>query len=288
MIRYSVLALGLVFACGGVDNGELFDDSPDGGEEIGSVEQAITGKVTPSFQFGASTATNRRKCNKTTAGQVCEVPNTVNLLVCTTPRVGSALGGTAQTAGNDAVNELHGISGFALNFPGASLGVLDGLCDFTDNQPEVGGGTDANIVISKGAVGSSGTASNDIADYASVTFFQGTGSANLVEGAGVVGSYKSHQMCSIVIDVVDLQNKGTSATQDYNLVFHAVANSLLVCGGVARHPTATGTSSLYSRAVMNGAIDVAGISAGEFCQVNGLTLSAPTQYNNNATTCPSD
>jgi hypothetical protein len=34
----SILALGLL-ACGGVDNGDLFDDSPDAGPEFGTVEQ---------------------------------------------------------------------------------------------------------------------------------------------------------------------------------------------------------------------------------------------------------
>ncbi len=287
---FSVALASFLFGCSGVDNGDLFPDdeagAPDGGDELGSVEQAIQGKTTTTYQFGTQTGSSRQRCNKTSSGQVCEVPNTLTLKVCTTPRVGSALGGTAQTAGNEAVNELNGIANFAFNFPGASLGVLDGLCDLTDNQPENGGGTDANIMVSKGSTGT-GTASNQVKDYVNVSYILGNATSNLAEAAGVVGQYKSHQMCSIVVDVDRLQAKGTDATQDHNLVFHAVASALLNCAGMGFDPLASATGGRYLRPNLNGAIDVAQLSTGEFCQANAY-LTAPAGTYANGTACSAD
>ncbi len=293
MIRniLALLSFGFVFACGSVDNGDLFEEYEGDAGELGTVEQAITGKVTPSFQFGTQTGSDRRKANRTTSGQVVTVPNTVTFKVCAGNVFASNNLGTFAAGRAHAMRqELDGLSSFAFNYPVAENNVIDGTCFFCfeNGTCDPALGLSANIVIVKGAVGTSGTASNDIKNYASVDFFRGNGTANLAEQSGVVGQYSSHQMCRITIDEVDLLAKGTSQAQDQNLIDHAVANSLFVCSGIGRHPTATGTSQLYSRAIMNAAIDVATVSSGETCQVNGYTLTTPAQYANNATACAND
>lgn len=280
-------------ACGG-ENPDLFDDGEaeaDGGE-LGELEQGITGKVTPTFQFGTRTSTNRQKCTRTSTGQACKVPTTVNLKVCSGNVAFISNNLSSFAAGRAAAmrSDLHGISGFAFNWPAASNNVVDGKCGFcfADGTCDPLAGQDANITIVKGPVGTSGTASNDIQNYAKVEFFKGNGNDNLTEASGVAGNYSSYQMCGITIDETDLLAKGTNAAQDQNLIDHAIVNSLLACAGFGRHPTATGTSSLYTRSVLNANIDVGAISNGEFCQANGYTLSSLNDYANNGTACTAD
>jgi hypothetical protein len=285
---FSLLALALTVACGGVDNGELFDEA-DAGDELGSVEQAISAKPTPSFQFGSLTATNRRKPNRTSSGQVVTVPTTVNLKVCTNPRSGAQLSTASKLRAEAMRSELHdGHPTWSFNFPQSQVGVIDGACEFDDGVPGDSGGFDANILVNKGSVGASGTSSNNIEDYASVQFIRGNGSDNLSEGAGVAGNYKSHQFCAITIDETDLLAKGTNAAQDQNLIDHAIINSYLVCAGTGRHPTATSTSQLYSRRFMNASIDVGTMSDGEFCMSQSYALSNLGAFTLTSPACTND
>src|SRR5690606_9700092 len=132
------------------------------------------------------TASSREKCNRTSSGQVCSVPTSVNLKVCANPRYGTGVSNPTISAGmTDAIAALHNIPGWAFNFPAAGLGYIDQRCELGDGKDPADPGQSANIIITQGPVGSSGTGSNDIKDYVSVEFIKGNGSDNLSEGSGV-------------------------------------------------------------------------------------------------------
>lgn len=284
---YALLALASTLACGAPD--EYLDAAGmDDEEDLAQLEQPITGKTTTTYQFGVQTGSTHRRCNKTSSGQVCEVPNTVNLKTCVNARSveGTTLSGTAQIRAEAMRAELHGIPSFAFNWPFADTGTLDGQCQL-GSLAGPGVGQDANIVFVQGAVGTSGTGSNDIKDYVGVEFITGNGNGSLVEQAGVVGSYKSHQFCRIKLDETDIFAKGANAGEDQNLLDHASIAGLLMCAGFGLDPLASATGCRYTRTGVTPSIDVGCFSAGEVCQANGFTLSTPTQYAN-GTACASD
>jgi hypothetical protein len=262
-----MLALVWLFAsaCGATDQDWETTD------ELGELEQEFRGKETPNFQYGTRTGITKQRCDKTTAGQVCAIPPSKTLTYCI--NLGPITGGSAATAFTGSehariaaiIEGFDGGSDFALNI----LGVDE--CMFA-----------TDMSISKAAVGTSGTASNEIKDYATTTM---TGMTGLTEGAGVVGSYQTWTQCNWNIDMVDILAKGTSSTQDNNGLDHAAKNSLLGCLGVGRRSTNPG--GLGSRNLVNMAIAQTGVSAGEACSLTGFTLSDPGQYNLNPD-CPSD
>ena len=62
----------LAFACGSTDNGDLFEDeASDGGDQFGSVEQAMSAPTSPTYQYGTRTSTTQQRCDRSAAGQVC-------------------------------------------------------------------------------------------------------------------------------------------------------------------------------------------------------------------------
>lgn len=281
---------GCALACGAPDeylDAAGIEDEGDAGEQLGSVALPITGKPTTTYQFGVQTGSTKRRCNKTSSGQVCEVPNTVNLKTCTSARSieGTPLSSSAQIRAEGMRNTLHSVSAFAFNFPFSDTGTLDGRCQLGTTGG--GAGSDANIVFVQGAVGSSGTGSNDIKDYVSIEFITGNGTSNLSEQPGVVGSYKSHQFCRVKLDETDIFAKGANSADDNRLLDHASAVGLLGCAGFGIDPNEGDQSCRFTRFAVNPPLLVNCLSAGETCQANGFTLSTPAQYAN-GTACSSD
>ncbi len=267
-----VLLSALTLACGGVDNGDLFDDAPDGGD-LGQIEQAFGAKTTPSFQFGTRTATTKQRCNFNDS-QVCAVPPAKSLSYCV--HVGTLIGGPDAYSFNAAeqtrvVNIIEG---------------LDAVSDFTlthttfgDCTSEFGNG---QIKAFKSPVGAAGIVSNDVKDYGVALF---SGLVGLTEGAGVQGDYQNWTNCVMSIDVVDILAKGVNASQDNNGLDHAAAHSLVGCLGIGGR---TGDGGRASRNLFNPATTAVVVSAGEACSLNSFTVSSPGQYFNDTPNCPTD
>ncbi len=66
----AIIAALFVFACGGEDHTDVYDDAPDGGE-LGSQETGVWAEVGYGWQFGTGSAS---KCT-TSSTQECYVPN---------------------------------------------------------------------------------------------------------------------------------------------------------------------------------------------------------------------
>lgn len=254
--RFLMCLFGLTIACGGVvedDSLPFRDDEILEAEELGQSEQAFNAPVTVNSQFGTQTGSARNRCNRTSSGQVCSVPSFHNVLWCNDPNFGEV----ARSRVTVLMNALDTLLTTRTFSQPETLPF--GLCDFQA----------ANIVFTRSAVGSSGTASNDIANYSRPDF---QGVVGLTENGqpgepAVVGSYQSHSRCDIRIDEADIFAKGTNATQDQRYLDHAVVNGVIACLGKGR---TTGVSA-FNRAMQHDMSSTHAndtLTAGELCQLN--------------------
>lgn len=259
-------------ACGGYsDDGS--DDSELG--ELGQDEQAFQASLSTNFQFGTQTGTTHQRCNRTSSGQVCSVITTKNPVICTD--VNSNLPNFEATKINANIVALD----TALNtwtFTGGGQDPITGLCN-------VG----FNVYIKAGAVGSSGTASNDIKDYANANIQTGL---SLTEGPGVVGQYVTTPGCTITLDLVDLKAKSQGGIDPFysRLLKHATLHSLLACMGLGgRTITPLGSNQSPTRNGVTTSNDVLTLTNGEVCEMNSFSTTLfPGEFRNNliAPLCP--
>jgi hypothetical protein len=269
----ALLAFGFVLACGGYEGDELFDEPGDAGSDLGQVEQGYSAPVTPSFQLGTQTASSKRRCNKTSSGQVCSVLDHKNPKICT---MGSTASVPAQAfSSGDTTRVQNEVSG------------LDSLLStwaFTQTT-DVGFGcaSGTTVVIFKGAVGSSGAGSNNINDYMQLTL---SGSVGLTEGAGVVGSYVKHAGCNIKVDVTDINAKEPSDTTRRNRLFaHAVRKGLAGCLGAGGRTD--GSAFTATRETISPSNDY-GYSTGEICAINAYDSTNNGNFSLSANSCAND
>ncbi len=276
MFKRLLLVLAMV-GCASADEG--FDSEL----EVGQLEQAITGATNPSFQYGTQTGSDRNRCNKTSSGQVCMVPS---------KRVNSVCIHTANFLSPPSppptftASESATIRAFITNVyePRGTwqFNIDDTLGDGTFLADCFARSTPADISITIGAVGSSGSGSNNVKDYSSTTF---NGAVSLTEGAGVVGSYQRWTTCNIKVDRVDAYAKGTSSTQDQNALGHAAAHGFAGCLGLG---TASGIQSdRAARSLFQPSTVAVGVTSGEGCALDNFSSVLQSQYNN-GTVCAND
>jgi hypothetical protein len=271
MVKKLFLALLLVACAGGDEWAET--------EELGELEEPFRGKNTPSFQYGTQTGGDKAKCNKTSTGQVCSIPAQRNWTYCIQSSPGgSGFSGAVRTRIESDLTALDtslGTLGWDIVNDGDILfGSCCDTCTLSGQPPK--------IVILNANVGASGSASNDVKDYAAVSF---GGTQALTEGSGVVGQYQSHSKCTISINETDILAKGTNATQDNNGVDHALLHGMMACLGIGARTTSSG---LASRRLFQPSTTATNVSTGESCQLNEHTLSDPGQYNLKTPQCSSD
>jgi len=264
----SILALALTVACGGADNGELFDDADAGGDELGSVEQAYNAPTTFSAQFGVRTASNRDRCDLTNNAQVCSIPSFHDVKWYADPAL--------QNSTESRIEFLMG-----------NLDTLLTTRTFTkqsNNAP-------ANLTILKASVGSSGTSSNNIDDYSRPDFTGTITNLDEVDLPGypaVAGNYQTHGKCTVRLDETDILAKGTDATQDQRYLDHAIVNGVIACLGRGRIP---GSSLAPLNRVMQHPMSAThandALTRGELCQLNSVNPVANGKFSNTSS-CGND
>lgn len=262
----------LAFACGDVpEDGLGFEDVEE--EEFGQIEQGFTGKVTPSFQHGTQTGGGRNQCDRTSAGQVCSVPAKKNWTYCIAMNLPGSVPNGRTAATRSRISAMFA----SIDSAYSGWGFTEVL-DFLNGCP-TSGSNPADIVVHKNPVGSSGTGSSDVKDYATISF--GT-TASLTEGTGVVGSYQSHGFCSITLDDVDILAKGSNATQDNNGIDHAAAHELLACMGIGARAV---SGNRASRQQFDPSTVATARNSGEDCMISNYLATANGQYNNDTFAC---
>ncbi len=254
----------LAFSCGAQDDG--FEE-----QDLGTIEQEYRAELSPSFQMGANTSTAHLRCNRSSAGQICSIPQF-------------------------KIIEVFSPSG---QFTAAQQTLIDGVTtaiDVTTNfdihkttvtTPPFG---KVRLSLLNSAV--SGSLSSNIEGYSGVQYTSPTNlTENQFKGFGapnVVGSYQDHGACVVNIDVADILNKGANATEDDRLFKHAVGHAILVCAGLGSRSDA-GANSVYSRRSIQLAANLSATTLGERCVLDSYTLNNNTDFSlPNAIGCSSD
>lgn len=255
MKKMWLLLVAVLAGCAGTDE-------RIGETELVQFEQAYNAPVSPNFQYGTKTGSTRQRCDRSSTSQVCSIPDSRTQSYC----VDFPLGVDIE---NDIIADV------------AAIGSATGWT-FT----KVADCGSAKIQFSLSATGSSGTASNDVKDYAT-SVFSGITSLTENEVAGeatVFGNYQKHSSCNARIDKDDILAKGTSAAQDRNGWRHATMHAFLACLGIGGRTINANIASRNSFSLNTTAF---ALSTGEDC-----VLSAYNPVNNgnfaNAGTCASD
>mgnify|MGYP001587797310 CR=1 FL=1 len=241
---------GALAGCGA--SGEDISDDVDiiDAGEIGEAGQAFSAPTSPSFQLGSQTGGSRQRCNRTSSGQVCQIPPRKDMTWC-----GSGDGAYI----NDMVGVVNGFD----DVPGWSFPLAATLfspCSAVFRNIEV--------ISQSDGCGANGTASNDVKDYVCNTFSQTTG---LSEAAGVVGSYQTSVLCQVKVDFTQLLAKGTTDAIDHFYYKHAVAHGVAACLGIGGR---AGFASTYASRQALAGVAVAVLSPGEVCTLQAF--SAPS------------
>lgn len=257
-----VLALISSVACSGpvdeaFDMAEALEDGAvlDEYGELAQLEQAYNAPVTVNSQFGTQTGSDRGRCNRTSSGQVCSVPSFHNISYCA-----QNAGFTPALGTESRIHVLMNAMDSLLTTRTVSQPLdLFGICDATA----------ANVLFSKAAVGTSGTASNDIKNYSTNSFDSPVAltEVGLPGEPAVVGQYQKHVRCIIGVDETDIFAKGTNATQDQRYLDHAVVNALSACLGKGRVSGVSAFNRATSRDMSSTHANDT-FTAGELCQLN--------------------
>jgi len=280
----ALLAFSALFACGAPD--EYLDAAGiDDEAELAELEQPFSAPVTPSFQFGTQTGTSRNRCNRTSSGQVCNVIDHKNIGYCSDGVGGFPTGMAGLPEYNNDI-----IGAFEQLDTALTTWVID-LTPFEIFQDKclAGGSAPSGAVdtirVFQGAVGASGTASNDTLDYVKWTYGSTTG---LTEAAGVVGQYQKFFGCNITFDRTDINAKfsGSFRQKAYN---HLAKQALVGCFGLGRRDFSVPVSNVTSKVMFNGTSNFS-LTAGEQCALNNYDTTNNGTYANSgsSSTCPND
>lgn len=247
----------------------------DGAEDWGQAEQAMSAKLSPTYQPGTQTGSSRNRCNKVSSGQVCVVPPKKTITYCIDQS-------TAQTPFTAA--EYTRVKNI-INVFDARTGWV-----FTEANTFNCFGLTVDLLVQRFSVGSSGTASNDIKDYGGNTWntvggLPG-GLVDLTESADVVGQAQKWTVCRASVDVVDIYAKGTSTSQDQAIFDHAAGHGIAACMGVGA--VSNLTANQFSRSGVNGNLLANSLSLGEACMLDSFSAANPTTWGFSGPACPND
>lgn len=274
------LSLGLLFACGAAED---VSDS-DEGDTLGEAAEPFTAPVSDHFQLGTQTGTGQSRCDRTSVGQSCVVADHKTRGYCTN---GSGFADGLGVARNTAYAAIQALDAqlSTWSFSVTEYELFQDKCFEGGPGPILGTTEDIHLV--KGAVGASGSASNDIKDYVKVTWGPFTG---LSEGAGVKGNYQSAFGCNVTIDVADLIAKSAGGLQPAfdRLVTHATQHGVLACLGMGGRTVASGFLASSTRGIVNQAQAFGALTTAEKCVMDGYVAAANGQFNNAIQACPGD
>lgn len=256
----------LALACGGVDNGELFDDAElgDGGDELGQVEQAYGAKESATTQFGTQAAGMR--CNKTSTGQVCS-------FLRAKPTVRVCVDHTLDEIPVGAPNPLTSLESAWAGAAAARVDAATSSYSFDYMYSDAGfgcatTGASGNHIVIRNAALAGPSSSNNVNDFAKPVFSDTTG---LSEGSGVVGSYQSAGNCIVHFDAEKCAAKGLSSAEDERFCANAAGFAIAGCLGMGGQNVAQGQR--ITRATMNGGTFNDVFSTAEQCQLTSVQLT---------------
>lgn len=247
----------------------------DEADEYGQDEQAMSAKVSPTYQPGTQTGSSRNRCNKVSSGQICVVPPKKTITYCIDQSTAvTPLTAAQYTRVKNIINVFDARTGWV----------------FTEADTFNCFGVTTDIIIFRSAVGSSGTASNDIKDYGTNTW-NTTGGAvgglvDLTESADVVGQAQKWTTCRALVDVVDILAKGTSTSQDSNIFDHAAGHGIAACMGLGA--ISSTTLNQFTRSGVNGNLLANSLSTGEACVLDSWSAANPGNWGFSGPACSND
>lgn len=217
--------------------------------EIGQLAQGMSAKASTNYQFGVSTAFARLQLGRTNSLQVGSVPSTRNV----TFFIDSADFGAPGTDFNDEI-----------------FTYVDQLADSLAPEWtffEQFSATPTPTWHFRRASCSGGSGSTSIASFSCIN--TDDLGVNVVEGPGVVGSYRIHSLCAPDIDMADIFNRGLTAGEELRLLRHATGHASLACLGLGGR-TDSAASAFASRMLVDVNFSPAVISTGERCRAKSF------------------
>lgn len=261
----SLVAL-LGVACGGVDDGELYDEGGDAG--LGQVEQAYEGASSSTYQYGTRSASSAGACTKNSAGQVCMVLRGVT-------------GTVAAKKVDWRFTPAHGFTAAEQTAIRAAITALDNtLSTWTFSETAA---SSAPIQIGKAAASGAST-SNNVDAFRSLRWDL---PVDLTEGAGIVGAYQEATVV-IGIDIADINTRGAAEEakvagdqgETGKLRTHIVVNSLEAAIGAGTRDDAQSDNTYHDRTLkFPGPLFRPLSSAGADCQMERFNHFGNGQFN---------
>jgi hypothetical protein len=255
MKKIIAVLIACLFACSG---GEQFDEDL----VIEQEDQALSAKVSPTYQHGSTTSSTHLACNKTNSGQVCTVPSTKNV------------SWAFDTNSGFSNTEKTNIRAIVQSFDNTLT-----TWSFSETTDPA-----ASQLVFKVAACSGGSSSSNIEAFGCVSL---AFSANLTEGAGVVGSYQKHGKGTISIDVTDINAKYASQGDRDHLKTHAVGHSILAWMGVGARSDAGVVHYMSRRTVSLGNFNLT-LTTGELCRADSFLATNDGQFSLTTPACTVD
>lgn len=228
--------------------------------ELVQLGQPMSAPVTPTFQIGTRTSSSRMRCDRSTSGQVCQIPPTKSIAWCG----GAPLPYSADL--QPVVDIFDAVSGWTYTFGNTSCSSFFNI----------------KVQTQADGCGSNGTGSNNINDYVCTTFNNTT---SLTEGSGVVGQYQRSDNCTVKIDDQQITAKVSDADGRRRLFRHAWAHGLAECVGLGGRNSVA--SNHATRVDINSSVERTSLTSGEVCTLQNYSTSSNTTFSNSGT-CASD
>jgi hypothetical protein len=221
----------LAIACGGYDDDEL-------DAELAQLQQGFQVAPFGNGGFGTSTSSAGLACTFNDPAQICAIPGKKSL------RFFMQADGADATAVQLVRSKINAWSNTA-----AAAGLLTQSPNWSISESSSNDNSVTHVFVvhaetTNQACNGSGTASNNIENYACLT----GSTINITEDQGVVGSFVVRLKTTVHVDLADILAKGTTAAQDDNLHRHAVFNATLKGLGVG---SAEFSNALCSSRVIN-------------------------------------
>lgn len=227
----AILGLVLACACGGAEGEQS--------AELGQVQEPISAKASANVVLGVTTSSTRSPCPRNNAGTICLVPGNNVLGYCIeTSGMSSNVINTIRSRANSFGSLLTGFSfvesafsdgsGHCVGQPGQNWDVLindlkSGFCGATG-----GNVTNNYVCVNFPAVGGGVT---PMTESIPGTFYNWT-----AQGTGAV----------LHIESTEIANRGANATQDQQLLEHAIMHGLNFLVGIGDQSALTDKWSSHS------------------------------------------
>lgn len=234
------LAAALTFACGA-----SVEDGSD--IELESIDQPYIALNSASKQWGARTGGDHLACDKVTSGQVCSFAKFKTIELA---RPNSWDTGAKQRLDGcrSGLASAYGAAGWTFN-------VVD--------SASTPGSNVVRVLYQNAAV--SGSLTNNIKNYASVSFVSPTALTEGLNGGTPAGQYQTHGSCIANIDFTDIFNKSANSGEDDRLFDHAFCHAAALCMGVGAR---TDSANTVARQAINLTSFLPAGTSAEVCRSN--------------------